>query len=563
MYLSRRGSSLWGAKLLLVGILCLGIFFRFVNLDTKVFWVDEVATALRVSGYTMEEMAAELIDGPAQTLPQLQRYQYPNPEKTLSDTATSLAAEDVHPPLFFWLLRLWVSLFGNSVAALRSLAAVFGVLMFPAVWWLCRELFTTEQNNQPSKLALSNLIGWVAVALIAISPVQVVFAQESRQYTLWMLLILLASATLLRSLRKHRWYSWAIYGGLMTLGLYTHYLFALIIASHGLYVLCTERLRPTRNLLIYLLATALAGIGYLPWLLFKWRFPTDTSQLSWMDQPPNPISMAAQVTGILSRSFVDLGVATINGSLTTLIVVPLILLLVLVCLVAIVCLVRQTPFRTWFFVAALGGINAAVIVGSYFVLNKEIAASRFFLPLTLSLQLTVAYLLVAGIQQTKPLLARYFNQPILWRALGGALLSMGVVSCLLRLNAPLWWTQMPAFNEYIPAIAQSLSQEEDALVIMDSSRDVIFFNITQQQSLLHTVDPNLQMEMQLVKETIPNLTATTARNTFLYLPIDMAGMVESPEDLQAQMSERYSVTLEPVVPGTFWRVVADANQSTG
>ena len=548
---------------MLVGILCLGIFFRFVNLDTKVFWVDEVATALRVSGYTMEEMAAELIDGPAQTLPQLQRYQYPNPEKTLSDTATSLAAEDVHPPLFFWLLRLWVSLFGNSVAALRSLAAVFGVLMFPAVWWLCRELFTTEQNNQPSKLALSNLIGWVAVALIAISPVQVVFAQESRQYTLWMLLILLASATLLRSLRKHRWYSWAIYGGLMTLGLYTHYLFALIIASHGLYVLCTERLRPTRNLLIYLLATALAGIGYLPWLLFKWRFPTDTSQLSWMDQPPNPISMAAQVTGILSRSFVDLGVATINGSLTTLIVVPLILLLVLVCLVAIVCLVRQTPFRTWFFVAALGGINAAVIVGSYFVLNKEIAASRFFLPLTLSLQLTVAYLLVAGIQQTKPLLARYFNQPILWRALGGALLSMGVVSCLLRLNAPLWWTQMPAFNEYIPAIAQSLSQEEDALVIMDSSRDVIFFNITQQQSLLHTVDPNLQMEMQLVKETIPNLTATTARNTFLYLPIDMAGMVESPEDLQAQMSERYSVTLEPVVPGTFWRVVADANQSTG
>ena len=163
MYLPAKGRfSVWSRGLLVV-VLCLGIFFRFVNLDKKVFWVDEVATAIRVSGYTLEEMNAALIDAPAQTLPQLQKYQYPNAEKTLGDTVVSLAAEDVHPPLFFSLLRLWVMTFGDSVTALRSLAAVFSVLMFPAIWWLCHELF----SDQPLARSLMAIAGQVDSAQLA------------------------------------------------------------------------------------------------------------------------------------------------------------------------------------------------------------------------------------------------------------------------------------------------------------------------------------------------------------------------------------------------------------
>ena len=342
MHLSHQGRFSRWSKGLFIGVICLGIFFRFVNLDKKVFWVDEVATAIRVSGYTLQEMATDLIDGPTQTLSQLQKYQYPSPEKSLIDTATSLAAEDVHPPLFFSLLRGWVTLFGDSVTALRSLAAFFSVLMFPAIWWLCQELFNQPLVGNPRANGTTrnaswispNLVGWVAVALLALSPAQVVYAQESRQYTLWMLLMLLSGATLLRSLRLNRWYSWATYSALMTLGLYTHYLFMLVIASHGLYVLCTERFKPTRKFLTYLVATAIAGTGYLPWLLFSSRFPTDATQLDWMDQPPGLISMAVRLAGVLSRSFVDFGVGTIGGSATMLIVAPLLLLSIATSLVS-------------------------------------------------------------------------------------------------------------------------------------------------------------------------------------------------------------------------------------
>ena len=41
--------------LLFVIVLTLGVFFRFVNLDKKVYWIDEVHTSLRVSGYKKTE----------------------------------------------------------------------------------------------------------------------------------------------------------------------------------------------------------------------------------------------------------------------------------------------------------------------------------------------------------------------------------------------------------------------------------------------------------------------------------------------------------------------------
>ena len=35
--------------------LVVGVFFRFANLDAKVYWHDETYTSLRISGYTVNE----------------------------------------------------------------------------------------------------------------------------------------------------------------------------------------------------------------------------------------------------------------------------------------------------------------------------------------------------------------------------------------------------------------------------------------------------------------------------------------------------------------------------
>jgi uncharacterized membrane protein len=50
-------------QFLIIVLLVLGVFFRFVNLDRKVYWDDETITSLRVSGYTLEEMSQQVFDG--------------------------------------------------------------------------------------------------------------------------------------------------------------------------------------------------------------------------------------------------------------------------------------------------------------------------------------------------------------------------------------------------------------------------------------------------------------------------------------------------------------------
>ncbi|MGB8686261.1 MAG: hypothetical protein WCD53_02820, partial [Microcoleus sp.] len=93
-------------RFLIVVVLVIGIFFRFVNLDRKFYWIDETYTSLRVSGYTEAEMLKE-ISYQQITLPSdLQKYQQINSEHNLTDTLNSLATEDPqHPPLYYILAR--------------------------------------------------------------------------------------------------------------------------------------------------------------------------------------------------------------------------------------------------------------------------------------------------------------------------------------------------------------------------------------------------------------------------------------------------------------------------
>src|SRR5690606_15494177 len=109
-----------------------------------------------------------------------------------------------HPPLFYVLLRIWCGAFGDSVFAMRFLAALISLLAFPALWWLCRELFFEDENRR--------LIALVALALLALSPFHVLYAQEVREYSIWTVAIFVSCALLLRALRlgERKW--WIAYG---------------------------------------------------------------------------------------------------------------------------------------------------------------------------------------------------------------------------------------------------------------------------------------------------------------------------------------------------------------
>ena len=201
----------------IVILLGIGIFFRFVNLDRKNYSGDEIMTSLRISGYTLTEMQQQLLNGRVINPEYLQKYQSPNLEKSAIDTIKGLALEESQVvPLYFVIVRFWAGWFGNSLAVMRSLSAFISVLAFPCLYWLCLELFE------------SSLTGWIAIALTAISPVHLLYAQEARPYSLWILITILSSAVLLRTLRVQTRVSWSFYAATVSLGLYTHLFFALV-----------------------------------------------------------------------------------------------------------------------------------------------------------------------------------------------------------------------------------------------------------------------------------------------------------------------------------------------
>jgi uncharacterized membrane protein len=130
-----RGFPLGGLWFLVIIILVVGVFFRFVNLDHKVYGFDETFTLLRISGYTESEVVSQVCNGQEIGVEDLQKYQRIALEKSLTDTVKSLAVEDSqHPPLYYLMVRLWVQKFGSSVAAIRSLSALMSLIAFPCLY---------------------------------------------------------------------------------------------------------------------------------------------------------------------------------------------------------------------------------------------------------------------------------------------------------------------------------------------------------------------------------------------------------------------------------------------
>ncbi|HEY4720626.1 MAG TPA: glycosyltransferase family 39 protein, partial [Anaerolineae bacterium] len=225
--------------LLLVLILAAGL--RFYRLDGQSFWNDEGNSA------RIAERSLQLI--------------------------TEGAAGDIHPPLYYYVLHFWRDVFGSSEFALRSLSAVLGVALVWLTFLIAKRLFT------PS-------IGLVAALIAAINPFQIYYSQEARMYMLlavisaeatWVLIELLESWStgqpVNRSSSQRVTLSFVI-GHLSLIilyaaGLYTHYAFPFVIATHFLIVFAWawgDRSKLIRRLIPWIGLTAAAGVLFIPWL---------------------------------------------------------------------------------------------------------------------------------------------------------------------------------------------------------------------------------------------------------------------------------------------------------
>ena len=453
---------------MLLILLLLGIFFRCTNLEQKIYWGDEVYTSLNISGYTFSEMEQQLVgNGRIISSEDLQKYQYPNPEKSAVDTIRSVASDaSKHMPLYFLSVRFWVQWLGNSVAVIRSFSAFFSLLALPCFYWLCRELFG------------SSTIGWVAVALMAVSPVHVVYAQEARPYSLWIVTILLSSIALLRAMKVKTKISWGIYAVTVTLGLYTYLFFVLVAIGQGIYVAVIERFRLTKNFISYLVVGCITS---LPWLYVVLTQFNNLQAKSWPKQKLS--DSAKRWAGIVSRTFVDLGVSPGDSLKSQIVLAPIILMVLALSIYSIYFLCRRTPKRIWLFILTLIGSVGLPLILLDFILGKRYGTTRYILPVSLGIQLSVAYLLTTKIF---PLAANLKMQK-LWSIVAAIIISSGVLSCVVRSQTEIWWNQLPDKYGHYPQIARIINQVNEPLLVS--------YHLFQTQILGHLLAPEVKLQL--------------------------------------------------------------------
>src|SRR5258708_1959637 len=106
---------------------------------------------------------------------------------------TEITADDVHPPLYEWLMHGWVRLAGISELAVRYVSVLWGLLGVAAVYALARRLGGTRA-------------GLLATLFIALSAFHVHWSQETRMYAMAACLGTLACYAYLRL--GARWAGW-------------------------------------------------------------------------------------------------------------------------------------------------------------------------------------------------------------------------------------------------------------------------------------------------------------------------------------------------------------------
>lgn len=207
---------------LLVAVVLVGIVLRFVTRSD--LWLDE-ALSVHIARLDL----ADIVDA-------LRR--------------------DGHPPLYYFVLHGWMSVFGESEIAVRALSGVLAVATLPLAWVL------GSRRRGPTA-------GAAAVLVLAVFPFATRYATEARMYALVMLLVAVGWVLIDLVLDDEAGWPALVGIALVTAALlYTHYWSLWILAATGVAVLLVAWRLPERRRRCLSIAGALVtgGLLFLPWL---------------------------------------------------------------------------------------------------------------------------------------------------------------------------------------------------------------------------------------------------------------------------------------------------------
>ncbi len=247
----------------------------------------------------------------------------------LSDLHEALR-QDGAPPLFYLLLHGWISVFGSSDLAVRSLSGVLSVATLPAIWFAGRRL---GRPGAPGPIAAdppgARLAAGLAVIVVASNPFAIRYGTEARMYALVMLLVTLGYLALRRALEDPSLLRLAIVAVLAAALLYSQYWTMYLLAVVGIAMLWRAFRAPdaadrhaARGVVVAMIAALIIFSPWVPTFVFQsahtgtpWgagEIPFSTMRIAF-DQFGNGTSLVHTQANLLAFMFVVLVLLGVFG----------------------------------------------------------------------------------------------------------------------------------------------------------------------------------------------------------------------------------------------------------
>jgi mannosyltransferase len=254
---------------LIIGLI-LAFALRLYRLDAQSIWIDE-GISLHLATSTVGEIVAN-------------------------------RAANIHPPLYFFLLKGWLALTGVNSWTARFLSVMASLLQVTAIYAV-----TQRWLGRPAAR--------IAALLTAFSPLSVIYAQEIRAYAVLPLIYLalldithrilapLSGANIPPEGTKpspHRLPTWLFLGAVEVIGLHLHYTTIFLVAYVGAWsLLSLWQGKHWADLRRWLITQLLVGLASLPWLvtiLANWgAVQAEATAGTAIAQPPPLDYLLAQV----------------------------------------------------------------------------------------------------------------------------------------------------------------------------------------------------------------------------------------------------------------------------
>lgn len=192
-------------------------------------------------------------------------------EHSWKDLLQFVAQDLIHPPLFYVLLKIWISIGGESLFWLRFFPVFFAILALLPFTLLCRQL----------KISFPAFA--VALAFFAVNGSLIKYAQEVRMYSLLLCAGLFSLWLFTRFVNTGKGFPTLIVVNILLV--YTHYFGWLIVASEILTVVFLARHRLKMIALMFVSAL----LSFAPWIYAVWEASKINSNvgqnIGWMSKP--------------------------------------------------------------------------------------------------------------------------------------------------------------------------------------------------------------------------------------------------------------------------------------